>query len=173
MKLVDENGKLFKKCNLVDAIVIFLVVVILAAIGWKAVGASMSAAEERKTAELAEQYESAPHLCYDVVCSSVPKEVAEAFAAQMARPEKERQMMSNGAPVEGYVVGCRIEPREEDQLYDVYFQLEALLVDKEGIYSVASQEIRIGKSYIVKTYNIETSGYIYAMETTGEDAADE
>ncbi len=173
MKLVDENGKLFKKFNLVDAIVVLLVVVILAAIGWKVVGASMTAAEERKAAELAEQYESAPHLCYDVVCNSVPKEVAESFAAQMALPQEDRQMMSNGTPVEGYVVGCRIEPHEEDQLYNVYFQLEALLVDKEGIYSVGSQEVRIGKGHIVKTYNIETSGYIYAMETTGEDTADE
>ena len=45
MKLVDENGKLFKKFNLVDAIVVLLVVVIIVAIGWKAVSAGIAAAK--------------------------------------------------------------------------------------------------------------------------------
>lgn len=173
MKIVDENGKLFKKFNLVDAIVILLVVVIIAALAIKIVGASVTAAQEKRAEELAHAYATSPHLVYDVVCNDIPEEVAVAFEEQMKLPMADRQMMSNGVPVEGYITGCTIEPHEEDEFYDVYFSMEAILVDKEGIYSVGSQEVRIGKGHIVKTYNIETSGYVYAMEVVGEVAEDE
>ena len=46
-KLVDENGKLFKKINLVDFIVLLLVAIVVIAVAWKAVSASVSAARER------------------------------------------------------------------------------------------------------------------------------
>lgn len=175
MKLVDENGKLFKKFNLVDAIVVVLVVAILAALGWKIIGASRTAAEERRAAELAAAYETAPHLVYEVICPDTPKALADAFVAQAALPKEERQMMSNGSPVEGYIMDCRMVPHDDDALYDVYFSLEALLIDKDdkGIYSVGSQEVRIGKSHIVKTYSVEATGFVTAMATTGEVTADE
>ncbi len=84
-------------------------------------------------------------------------------------------MMSNGSPVEGYIMDCRMVPHDDDALYDVYFSLEALLIDKDdkGIYSVGSQEVRIGKSHIVKTYSVEATGFVTAMATTGEVTADE
>ena len=34
----------------------------------------------------------------------------------------------------------------------------------KGIYSIGTQELRIGKPHIVKTYYIETSGWVYSME---------
>ncbi len=173
MKLVDKNGKLFGKFNLVDAIVVLLVVVVVVAIGWKAVSASFTAAQEREAEELAENYENAPHLVYDVVCYSATKEVAQACAGQMELPLEDRQLMSNGKAIEGYVVDCSYEPHEDDGLYTLYFTLEALLEEKDGIYSVGSQEVRIGKGHIVKTYQIETSGSVYAMEVTGEVPADD
>ncbi len=169
MKLVDKNGKLFKKFNLVDAIVLLLAVVILAALGWKVVGSGLSAAQERKEAALAKAYGSSPHLVYEVVCRDVPEEVAASFEEQMTLPQADRQLMSNATPVEGYITACSYEPQEEEGLCTVYFTMETVLVDKEGIYSVGSQEVRIGKSHIVKTYNIETTGCVYAMEVTGND----
>ena len=62
MKLVDENGKLFKKFNLVDAIVVLLVVVIIVAIGWKAVSAGIAAAKEAEIVEVSQTFETSPHL---------------------------------------------------------------------------------------------------------------
>ena len=63
-KLVDENGKLFRKFNLVDFIILLLVLILVAAVAWKAVTAGRTAAEERAKAEMAQAYESAPHLVY-------------------------------------------------------------------------------------------------------------
>lgn len=173
MKVVDEKGKLFKKFNLVDAIVVVLIVAIIVAIGVKAITKKLAANAAEMTEEEVLAYESSPHLAYKVVCIAIPEEVAKKIEAQMELPMSKRQMMSNGVPVEGYITNCRIEPHTDDDLYSVYYDLEAALVDKDGIYSVGSQEVRVGKSHIVKTYNIETSGYIYDMEVTGEVAANE
>ena len=174
MKLVDENGKLFKKFNLVDAIVVFLILVIIVAIGYKVISSKVAAAEELKEEQLADTFDSAPHLLYDVVCANIPAEVAEAFEQQMELPLADRQIMNGGAPVNAYITACTVEPDADDgDMCKVYFTIEALLVEKDGIASVGTQEVRIGKGHIVKTYNIETSGYVYSMQTTGEVPADE
>lgn len=174
MKLVDENGKLFKKFNLVDAIVVFLILVIIVAIGYKTISAKVAANAALEEEEAVTAFDSAPHLVYDVVCSNIPVEVAEVFAQQMELPMAERQIMNAGTPVEGYITACTVEPDADDSdMCKVYFTIEALLVEKEGIASVGTQEVRIGKGHIVKTYNIETSGYVYSMQTTGEVPADE
>ncbi len=168
MKMIDENGKLFKKFNLVDTIVVLLVVVIIAAIGWKTVSAGIAAAEEKEAGSI-EVYETSPHLVFDVVCVNLPEAVAEGFAKQMELPEADRQIMNGGEPVDGYITDFRYESNEEDSLCTGYFTCEAVLKEENGIYSVGTQEIRIGKGYIVKTYLIEHSGYISSMEVVEND----
>ena len=167
-KLVDENGKLFRKFNLVDAIVILLVAIVVLAAAWKVVSAGRTAAQERAEAKNAQAYEQSPHLIYKVVCSGVPQEVAEACKQQMDLPMEDRQLMSNGKPVEGYITDCSYTPDGEGE-YRLYFTIETLPVEKDGIYSVGSQEVRVGKSHIVKTYNIETTGEVYEMEAPADE----
>lgn len=169
MKIVDENGKLFKKFNLVDAIVVLLVVVVIAAIGWKTISASFAAAEEKEAESMIEAYENSPHLVFDVVCVNLPEVVAEGFTKQMELPEVDRQIMNGGELVEGYITGFRYEQNEKDSLCTGYFTCEAVLKEEEGVYSVGTQEIRMGKGYIVKTYLLEHSGYISSMEVVEND----
>lgn len=170
MKLVDEKGKLFGKFNLVDFIVILLVVCIVAAVIWKVADAKITASQE--AAELdASSFENAPHLTFSVVCRDVLPEVAEACAAE--RPQEEQQIMNGSDPVEAFITDCTYtaqqDPNGQDTgLCQVTFTMEASINEKDGIYKVGTQEIRIGKSYIVKTYNIELSGTIIAMEAVDE-----
>ena len=174
MKVVDENGKLFKKFNLVDAIVVFLILVIIVAIGYKVISSKVAASKALEEETVVDAFDTAPHLIYDVVCANIPVEVAEAFEQQMELPMAERQVMNGGAPVNGYITACTVEPDALDSdLCKVYFTIEAIFEEKDGIASVGTQEVRIGKGHIVKTYNIETSGYVYSMQTTGEVPADE
>ena len=125
-------------------------------------------AKQEKTAEdLASDYENNPHLVFDVICPDVPKMVAESFMEQMDRPKSERQLMSMGAPLEGYVTGCSFtpdDPEDENSTCTVLFTIECVPVEKEGIYSIGTQEVRLGKAHIVKTYYIETSGWVYSMD---------
>lgn len=165
-KLVDENGKLFRKFNLVDFIVLLLVLILIVAVVWKVVSARVAAAKalaEQAEEELTQEYENSPHLVYKVVCANIPKEVAEACKQQMDLPMSERKLMAAGSPVEGYITDCWYEPAE-DGMYWLYFTIEAISEEEEGIYSVGTQEVRLGKGHIVKTYNIETSGWVYEME---------
>ena len=166
MKIVDENGKLFKKITLVDAIVALLLVIIVIAIGYKAISAAIAARQAKETEEVTENYENSPHLTYEVICTEVPKKVAESFEDQMKRPMSERQLMSMGNALEGYITGCTFTPEDEEDensLCTVLFTLEVVPVEKDGILSIGTQEVRIGKPHIVKTYYIETSGWVYSM----------
>ena len=176
MKIVDENGKLFKKVNLVDAIVAVLLAVIVIAIGWKVISGVVSARQEREAAALAENYENSPHLVYDVICTDVPRKVAESFQAQMNLPMAERQLMSMGNALEGYITGCSFTPddeEDENSLCTVLFTLEVVPEEKDGIFSIGTQEVRLGKAHIVKTYYIETSGWVYSMDPLAPESEEE
>ena len=53
-------------------------------------------------------------------------------------------------------------------------QLEAakkVAYEYDDIYTVGTQEVRLGKGHIVKTYNIETTGWVYEMEKPEEKNA--
>lgn len=180
MKIVDENGKIFKKFNLVDFIVALLLVIIVVAIGWKVVNSVITARQEKEAEAAAENYENSPHMNFEVICTEVPREVAQAFADQMKRPLADRQLMSMGKPLEGYITGCAFTPddeADEGSLCTVMFNIECVPVEKDDIYSIGTQEVRIGKPHIVKTYTIEYSGWVYSMElppkTEEEEPADE
>ncbi len=171
MKIVDENGKLFKKFNLVDAIVALLLVIIVVAVGWKVVS-SVIASRQTDEEEITNTFDESPHLTYDVVCIDVPRKVAEAFEAEMKRPRSQRQLMSLGNALEGYITGCTFTPQDEDDsetaLCTVLFTIECVPVLKDDIFSIGTQELRIGKPHIVKTYYIETSGWVYTMDIPEE-----
>ena len=88
--------------------------------------------------------------------------------------------MSMGKPLEGYITGCTFTPddtEDDASLCTVMFTIECVPVEKDDIYSIGTQEVRIGKPHIVKTYTIEYSGWVYSMElppkTEEEEPADE
>ncbi len=164
MKRTDSNGKLFKKFNIIDVIVIILILAIVVAIAWKTIVDNrpvVSEIEEEEEVELL--FDNADHLVYSVVCRDISEEVAKECKAQMELPRAKRRLMSNGEPLEGFITDCTYEVGE-DGLCRIYFTMEAVLKEEDGICSVGSQEIRIGKGHTVKTYQIEVGGVIYSME---------
>lgn len=157
-----------KKLNMIDWIVIVLVVIVVAALGWKLIGVKKTADAEAKAA--AEQsFEAAEHLTYQVVVTDVPEDVAQACIAQADLPMADRQLMANGKPVEGYLMDITGK-QEADGSYTLTATVEASIVEKDaGIYSVGTQEVRVGKSHILKTYNLELDGHISFMEVPEHD----
>ena len=170
MKVLDKKGKLFGKINIVDLVVILLVVCILAAVIWKVADAKITAAQEAEE-ESAASFENAPHMVYTVICRSVLPEVAEAITQE--RPAEDMQIMNGNELVEAFITDCSYEYEVDSDgkqtgTCKVYFTIEAALDETDGIYKVGTQEVRIGKSHIVKTYDLETSGVISAMEVIDE-----
>lgn len=166
MKVLDEKGRLFGKINLVDLLVIVVIIAVIAAVIWKVFGDNI---EEAVTAD------TGSTLTYEVVVTGIDNEICETVAADYAG-----QMMSNGELIEGYVIDCQIEPYYVTDISDdgtfnlcisenksnLRFVMVATLEKGDIANTVGSQEVRIGKSHIVKTCDIELTGTVTALEVT-------
>ncbi len=155
MKVLDEKGKLFGKINLIDLIVIVVLVLVVAAVGWKLAGSQITDAIANNN----------PTIRYEVVCPKIDPDACEFAVTQVGG-----QLMSNG--------DCVIEPYLETVLdadgnakqvedpasHNLRFTIEARVSEVANAYGLGSQELRVGKSHIVKTVELEFNGYITAME---------
>lgn len=168
------------KFNLVDVAVILILVLVIAAVAWKVVGAKSNADEEAATLDKS-VFDQAPHVVYTVECPNVLASVAEA-----AKDCEQLQLMTNGKAADGYVTGMTFTPKKEAVLAadgtqttvedptvgTAVFTIEAMVDEKNGIYSAGGQELRVGKGYIVKTYDFEITGYISSLEIPESDDSD-
>ena len=163
MKVLDEKGKLFGKINLIDLIVIVVLVLVVAAVGWKLAGSQITDAIANNN----------PTIRYEVVCPKIDPDACEFAVTQVGG-----QLMSNGDLLDGYITDCVIEPYLETVLdadgnvkqvedpasHNLRFTIEAKVSEVANAYGLGSQELRVGKSHIVKTVELEFNGYITAME---------
>ena len=69
--------------------------------------------------------------------------------------------------LDAVITGCRTEPSSPDApdgAQDLYITIDAAAATANNVYKVASQEIRTGYEYNVKTPFFELPGVICAME---------
>lgn len=168
MKVLDEKGKLFGKINLIDLIVIVLLVLVVAAVGWKLAGNRITAAIES----------NAPTIEYEVLCTQVDPDTCDYAVAHIGD-----QLMSNGDMMNANITNCVIEPHytmvldadgnpkqvEDPDVHNLRFTIRANVLESANAYSVGSQELRVGKSHIVKTVKLEVNGFITSMEEVKAD----
>ncbi len=165
MKLVDERGKLFGKLNIIDLLVILLLIVAVALIGWK-VTRKDGASNVSRTI-----------LTYTVEVQGVDKEVYEGIKAYVPGESGiGDQLMANGEMVDAYVIDVTAKPHEggitmtdvngttltfpvEEDTLDLSFTIQANVVNSVT-NEVGTQEVRIGKTHIVKTVHFELSNGI-------------
>ena len=161
MKLVDEKGKLFGILNIIDLLVILLLIVAVALIGWK-VTRKDGASNASRTI-----------LTYTVEVEGVDQEVYEGIKAYVPGESGiGDQLMANGEMVDAYVTNVTAAPHEGgltmtdvngttmtfpvegDDTLDLTFTIQANVVNSVT-NEVGTQEVRIGKSHIVKTVHFE------------------
>ena len=161
MKLVDERGKLFGKLNIIDLLVILLLIVAVALIGWK-VTRNDGASNASRTI-----------LTYTVEVEGVDQEVYEGIKAYVPGESGiGDQLMANCEMVDAYVTNVTAAPHEGgltmtdvngttmtfpvegDDTLDLTFTIQANVVNSVT-NEVGTQEVRIGKSHIVKTVHFE------------------
>lgn len=167
MSFIDEKGKLGGKINIIDLIVIL---VILAAVAAFAVfgGKSMGSSAQPE------------HIIYKVEVQGVDEDVFRTIQTQVPA-----QLLSSDALQDGYVTAVEGVKVEEDNIalieatkntfyvglhpgkagtYDVVVTIEANLYDTVSS-KIGSQEIRVGRSHIVKTTLFELdNGIIISRE---------
>lgn len=163
MKVLDEKGRLFGKINLIDFAVVLVLAAVIAAVGWKLAGNRITNALEGEKLTIR----------YEVVCPDVDVDASEFAASHIGG-----QLMNSGKLLDGCITDCVVEPHtevvldadgnpkavEDPSCRDLRFTIEAKVNEGDSIYSVGSQELRVGKEYIVKTLDMEFNGNITAIE---------
>ncbi len=176
-----KDGKLFGKINIIDFLVIVIAIVVVAAVGLKMTGRLGAAVPEVAT-----------DIVYTVRVQGVDREVYDAIAEFIDRATEQGnpgdQLMSNGALLDAYVTDVTAVPHEakavinstdgdiiipvmEDTL-DLTFTVQAHVVNDIKT-ELGSQEVRVGKTHIVKTTHFELSnGTILSCEWVGGTGTD-
>ena len=161
MRAIDQKGKIFGKLNVIDLIVILLIIVVLALVGYKLVFSTgaMSGGGQK--------------IVYTVKVEGVEPEVYEFI--QESLPS---QLMSSNEMLDAYVTAVEGTPVENDTYQMVWNSntgSQELQRVSSGTYDLVytvsselgSQEIRVGKSHIVKTDLFELEhGVITSCERT-------
>lgn len=165
MKIIDEKGKLFGKINIIDLIVLLILIagLVLLAARFLAPKDSGSSAEV-----------TYGHLTYQVMCAAINEDVYEEVLRQMDDGGGQLQLMASGEMLNAYVTNVDATPHvnivydDQGNLHyaeeygdtrrmDVTFTIDADNVD-QLLNKVGTQEVRVGRTHIVKTLNFEFSG---------------
>jgi hypothetical protein len=161
MKLMDQQGRIFGKINLIDFIVIILFALLVVFAASKILDKDVGGGSiPLKYTVLVE--EGAP-VTYESVLEHVPS-----------------QLMASGSLVDGYVTGVEatthiiyteaaggeLVAAEDPQLLDLVFTIEVNVPkDSVQLNTVGTQEVRIGKvDHYVKTQYFEFVGTILTAQ---------
>lgn len=163
MKLIDEKGKLFGKINIIDLLVLVVVIAALAFAAFRLLGGGD-----------ANPVDAATKLTYTARVGPVDQETYDEVLRQLEAAGGRDQLMADGELVDGYVTGVVAEPHKtyeadangqvvastEDPAnggrYDLIFTVEAN-VPSVTTNKVGTQEVRVGKTHILKTTHFEFS----------------
>ncbi|MDO4515983.1 MAG: DUF4330 family protein [Bacillota bacterium] len=174
MSIIDKKGKLFGKLNIIDLIVIVLIVAVVALLGLKLKGGQEGGlAGEGQPVVFTVQVDGVEEGVYTFIRNELEKGPS--------------QLIASGEMLEGYVTaveGTLIENDDAALRENSYGGLSSVKYDRAGTYDLVftieatvtdnltsklgTQEIRVGKSHIVKTTTFELeNGTILSCERLG------
>ena len=148
MKFIDEKGRLFGKINLIDLLVIVLLLAVVCAVLWKTVGKRASEAANTQSLRAS----------YTVRCEEI---------CDFAQTQVGEKLLNNAVFLDAEITACKAEPvdaEKPDGLQTLYITIDAAAATANNVYKVASQEIRAGYEYNVKTPLFELAGVICELE---------
>lgn len=169
MSIIDRKGKLFGKLNIIDLIAIILIVAVIALVGYKLVSAGGGSGTGQK-------------VVYTVKVRGVEGEVYTSIKEQLPS-----QLMAAEQMLDAYVTDVQATPVTEGTYtikenadvglttlthaypgtYDLIFTIEGTVKD-DLTSELGTQEIRVGKTHIVKTTTFELeNGIILTCERGG------
>ena len=168
--MIDEKGRLFGKINIVDLLVILVIVIAAAVLGVKFLkpgGGSAIGGGSTGT-----------HVEYTVLVENVQPEVYESVKAFVDAGDA--TLMASGEMLDGQVVAVESAPHTtnaavsasgdmllvgtDKNLLDLTFTIECNVVNPITT-EIGTQEVRVGKSHIVKTDRFEmAAGTVIACE---------
>ncbi|MCR4804563.1 MAG: DUF4330 domain-containing protein [Clostridia bacterium] len=173
MKIIDKKGKLFGLVNIVDLIVLLLVIAVVGIVATKLMGSKVTDAVSAKTDCWAQIRIIGAH----------PSLVTETLRQELPG----QHMVAGNAYLEGTIEDVWLEDYKVQAVTDDGRIVTATDPDKKDIivlirFQVApdtpspklgSQEVRAGRTLIVKAQTFETSGTIRYVEIGGYNPPEE
>lgn len=164
MKLIDEKGKLFGLVNVVDVIVVVAIIAVAGAIGVRLLGSRVTEVISEKTECFAEVaiVGAAPRIYEEVLRQELPGQ----------------RLVSGNEYLNATVVDVWLEdyvmqiPTADGRIVDamdptkktIIVLLQTTVAKDTPSPKIGSQELRSGRTYIVKTQTFESSGTIRYVE---------
>jgi len=172
VKLVNEKGRLFGLINVIDLAVVLMILAIGAGLVYKVVLPRMNDTSDRLR-----------DVHVTVVCRQRPIEVAEELEAAIALSEEQgnktrvqlvaRNGFSNGEVVDvSYVPAAYVVSSDNGEvvwglhpyLYDITVTIKGEADPNAPVFTLGTQEMRIGYTIYVKTQRTEMTGMIEGIE---------
>lgn len=164
MKVINEKGKLFGIINVVDLILLIAVVAVVGAIGWHLFGGAVNDAvspQVKLTAQV-DIIGTAPRIIQEI-------ERQDLVGQKIVSGNQYVDATITDVKLEDYVIqatradGVIVDAKDPSKK-DVIVTITTTVPKGTASPKIGSQEVRAGRTYIVKTQTFECSGTIRYVE---------
>lgn len=164
MKIINEKGKLFGVINIVDLLVLVAAIAVIAGVGYKLFAPQIAEATSKQV----------PMTVVVRVRGATPFLVSEVERNSQVG----KKIVSGSSYTEAVITDMQIEPydqqvttadgqivtaRDPDKR-DLVFTIETTVAEGTAAPSIGTQEVRAGRTFIVKTNDFETTGNIDSVQ---------
>ncbi|MDO5141807.1 MAG: DUF4330 domain-containing protein [Eubacteriales bacterium] len=164
MKIINEKGKLFGLINIVDLLVLVAVIAVVAGVGYKLFAPQIAEATNPPVpmTVTVRVRGATPFLVQEVQRNSqVGKRTVSgsSYTDAIITDMKIEDYVQQVVTADGRIVDA-LDPSKKD----LVFTIEATVPKGTATPSIGTQEIRAGRTMIIKTNDFETAGNIDVVE---------
>ncbi len=155
-----------KRLNWIDYLVIVVLIGALAFVGLKVLGG-----DDQTIGSVEENLLSEPNLTMIVEVDHLTREIAENAVASFDGEPREldgvsvpmTRLFNSNHLVDGQIVSWEIRETEGEETVTLRLTIDANGTMFRGSYTVGTQEVRIGKTFIAKTMSMELNGMVVSL----------
>lgn len=167
MKLINEKGKLFGIINVVDLLVLIAAIGVIAGIGYKIFGTQIAEVTSEQV---------------ELVSVMRVRGATRFLTAEVERnPQIGKKIVSGESFTSAEIIDMKIEPYEQqvttddgrivtalDQdKFDLVFTVKTTVAKGTAAPKIGTQEVRAGRTFILKTNDFETTANIDSVDIKG------
>lgn len=163
MKLINEKGKLFGLINLVDLGCILIVILLAAGLGWQLLGDQVQTAVAPTTTMTTTMrvrgvypYALDDFENYDFVGEKLV--MGTGFVDAVITDVAIEPYHTQNPAADGTVL-----PYDDPERVDILFTIESQVPSGSAVYKIGTQEVRMGRAFILKTDIYEASAIIESV----------
>ena len=159
MKIINEKGKLFGVINVVDLLVLLAAIAVIAGVGYKLFAPQIASVAARPVPmTVTVRVRGARPVVEEVQRNSqVGKQIVSgsSFTDAVITDMQIEDYVQQVTTADGSIVNA-LDPSKKD----LVFTIETTVPEGTAAPSIGTQEVRAGRTFIVKTNDFETTGNI-------------